>query len=288
MFGFNLDIATAVNIIVDFIVDHLGGFLRAVSGAIETGFDGLVDGLSALHPLLLIAIILVIIWWFTRSIKITAWSFIGLVLIPLMGLWDFAIDTIVLVLIATAISLIFAVPIGIMMGISTRAAMIMRPVLDLMQTMPAFVYLIPAVMFFGVGKVPAVFATMIFAMPPPIRLTYLGIQQVSGEVKEAAISYGATKRQLLFDVQLPLAIPTIMAGVNQCIMLSLSMAVIASMIGAGGLGQEVLRSISQLNVGYGFEAGISIVFLAIILDRVTGAIHQRTIKNEGGREEATA
>ena len=174
------------------------------------------------------------------------------------------------------------------MGISQKAAAIMKPVLDLMQTMPSFVYLIPAVMLFGVGKVPAMFATMIFAMPPAIRLTYLGIQEVSGEVKEAAISYGATRKQLLFDVQLPLAVPTIMAGINQCIMLALSMAVIASMIGAAGLGNEVLRSISLLDVGYGFEAGISIVFLAIILDRVTGAIHKRTKLEEGNREEAQA
>ncbi len=143
-------------------------------------------------------------------------------------------------------------------------------------------------MLFGVGKVPAVFATMIFAMPPPIRLTYLGIQEVSGEVKEAAISYGATRRQLLFDVQLPLAVPTIMAGINQCIMLALSMAVIASMIGAAGLGGEVLRSISRLDIGYGFEAGISIVLLAIILDRVTSAIHQRTKLQDTSREEAQA
>ena len=233
-------------------------------------------------------ILVALIWFIARSYKLAIGSFVALSLIPLMGFWSYALDTLVLVIFATAVSLMFAVPLGIMMGVSERAASIMRPVLDLMQTMPAFVYLIPAVMLFGVGKVPAIFATMIFAMPPPIRLTYLGIQEVSGEVKEAAISYGATRRQLLFDVQLPLAVPTIMAGINQCIMLALSMAVIASMIGAAGLGGEVLRSISRLDVGYGFEAGISIVFLAIILDRVTSAIHKRTKFEDTSREEAKA
>lgn len=288
MFGLDLDVASVVNDIIDFIVTYFGGFLRAISNAIENGFEGLVDGLDWLPEIVVILILVALIWWVSRRVKITVLSFVGLCLIPLMGLWAYALDTIVLVIFSTAVSLVFAIPLGILMGISTRAASIMRPILDLMQTMPAFVYLIPAVMLFGVGKVPAVFATMIFAMPPPIRLTYLGIKEVSGEVKEAAISYGATKRQLLFDVQIPLAIPTIMAGVNQCIMLALSMAVIASMIGAAGLGGEVLRAISRLDVGYGFEAGISIVFLAIILDRVTTAIHERTVKRDTSREEAKA
>jgi len=288
MFGLELDVAGVVNAIVDFIVKHFGGFLRAVSRVIENGFDGLVDGLGWLPEIVVILILVAVIWWVSRNVKLTILSFVGLSLIPLMGFWSYALDTLVLVIFATAVSLVFAVPLGIMMGISERAAAVMKPILDLMQTMPAFVYLIPAVMLFGVGKVPAVFATMIFAMPPPIRLTYLGIREVSGEVKEAAISYGATRKQLLFDVQLPLAVPTIMAGINQCIMLALSMAVIASMIGAAGLGGEVLRSISRLDVGYGFEAGISIVFLAIILDRVTSAIHKRTQLQGDKREEATA
>lgn len=288
MFGLELDIAGVVNAFVDFIVTHFGGFLRAVSRVIENGFEGLVDGLGWLPEIVVILVLVVLIWWVSRNVKLSVLSFIGLCLIPLMGFWSYALDTLVLVIFATAVSLVVAVPLGILMGISEKAASVMRPILDLMQTMPAFVYLIPAVMLFGVGKVPAVFATMIFAMPPPIRLTYLGIQEVSGEVKEAAISYGATRKQLLFDVQLPLAVPTIMAGINQCIMLALSMAVIASMIGAAGLGGEVLRSISRLDVGYGFEAGISIVFLAIILDRVTSAIHKRTQLQGAKREEATA
>jgi len=288
MFGLELDVAGVVNAIVDFIVKIFGGFLRAISRVIENGFDGLVDGLGWLPEIVVILVLVALIWWVSRNVKLTIMSFIGLCLIPLMGFWPYALDTLVLVIFATAVSLVFAIPLGVLMGISEKAAGIMRPVLDLMQTMPAFVYLIPAVMLFGVGKVPAVFATMIFAMPPPIRLTYLGIKEVSGEVKEAAISYGATRKQLLFDVQLPLAVPTIMAGINQCIMLALSMAVIASMIGAAGLGGEVLRSISRLDVGYGFEAGISIVFLAIILDRVTSAIHKRTQLQGDKREEATA
>lgn len=288
MFGLELNIAGIINTIVDAFVGQFGGFLRTVSRAIENGFERFVDVLAWPPAIVIILLLTGIIFWITRSYKLALGSFIGLCLIPLMGFWTYALDTLVLVIVSTAVSLFFAVPLGIMMGISEKAASVMRPVLDLMQTMPAFVYLIPAVMLFGVGKVPAVFATMIFAMPPAIRLTYLGIREVSGEVKEAAISYGATRRQLLFDVQLPLAVPTIMAGINQCIMLALSMAVIASMIGAGGLGGEVLRSISRLDVGYGFEAGISIVFLAIILDRVTTAIHQRTKLQDTSREEAKA
>ncbi len=288
MFGFELHVAGVINAVVDAFVGQFGGFLRMLSRAVENGFDGLVDILAWPPAIVVIAILVALIWFITRSYKLALGSFVALSLIPLMGFWSYALDTLVLVIFATAVSLLFAVPLGIMMGISEKAASIMRPILDLMQTMPAFVYLIPAVMLFGVGKVPAVFATMIFAMPPPIRLTYLGIKEVSGEVKEAAISYGATRRQLLFDVQLPLAVPTIMAGINQCIMLALSMAVIASMIGAAGLGGEVLRSISRLDIGYGFEAGISIVFLAIILDRVTSAIHQRTKLEDTSREEAQA
>ncbi|MDD2471769.1 MAG: ABC transporter permease subunit [Dehalococcoidales bacterium] len=288
MFGLEIDIAGVVNAIVDFIVKHLGGFLRAISSGIEKGFEAIVDALSWPPAIVVILALVAVVWLVTRSWKLSLGSFIGLCLIPMMSLWPYALDTLVLVLFSTAVSLLFAIPIGIMMGISQKVATIMKPVLDLMQTMPSFVYLIPAVMLFGVGKVPAMFATMIFAMPPAIRLTYLGIQEVSGEVKEAAISYGATRKQLLFDVQLPLAVPTIMAGINQCIMLALSMAVIASMIGAAGLGNEVLRSISRLDVGYGFEAGISIVFLAIILDRVTNAIHKRTELQGTKREEAQA
>ena len=178
-------------------------------------------------------------------------------------------DTLALVLSSTFIALIMGIPLGIWAGNSDRAEKALRPILDFMQTMPAFVYLIPAVLFFGLGAVPGAFATVIFAMPPVVRLTSLGIRQVPEDIVEATQSFGATKRQLLLKVQLPLALPTILTGVNQTIMLSLSMVVIAAMIAAGGLGEIVLKGITQMQIGTGFEGGIAVVILAIVLDRIT-------------------
>jgi glycine betaine/proline transport system permease protein len=186
-----------------------------------------------------------------------------------MGLHELAMITLAVVFTATIISVGLGVPLGILGARSDRFDGLIRPVLDMMQTMPSFVYLIPAVMLFGIGKVPAVIATVIYAIPPIIRLTNLGIRQVDPEVVEAARSFGTTYRQLLFKVQLPMAVPTIMAGLNQTIMMGLAMVVVASMIGAGGLGDEVLRGINRLEVGRGTMAGIGIVVLAIIIDRIT-------------------
>lgn len=180
---------------------------------------------------------------------------------------------------STCLALIVGVPLGVWTANSPRAEKILRPVLDLMQTMPAFVYLIPAVLFFGLGAVPGVFATIIFAMPPVVRLTGLGIRQVPKNVVEASRSFGATRWQLLYKVQLPLALPTILTGVNQTIMMSLSMVVIAAMIAAGGLGEIVLKGITQMKIGLGFEGGIAVVILAIILDRITQGMAGRKNKN---------
>lgn len=281
MFGIEIGswIADQVNDLIRLIVGHVGLFFRAVSDGIENAYEAITDVMQIVPaPFTEVALIVVLalILWRVAGWKVALGSAGGLVLVALLGLWQHAIDTLVLVLLATMLSLLVSIPTGIIMGLSDRYERFMRPVLDLMQTMPAFVYLIPVVMFFGVGVVPAVFATMIFAMPPPIRLTNLGIRGVSGEVIEAARSFGATRFQMLRKVQIPLAIPTIMAGVNQCIMLSLSMAVISSMIGAGGLGGEVLRGITRLDVGHGFIAGVSIVCMAIILDRTAVAIHKKT------------
>lgn len=283
MFGIELGkwIADGVNAIIDVIVENTGMFFRSISDIIETIFEYTTDGLQIVpEPFTELTLIVVVglILWRLASWKFALGGSLALILVAFLGLWSFTVDTIVLVLLATAMCLVISIPIGIAMGLNDGFERLMRPVLDLMQTMPAFVYLIPVVMFFGVGIVPAVFATLVFAMPPPIRLTNLGIRGVSSETKEAALSFGATKFQILFKVQIPLAIPTIMAGVNQCIMLSLSMAVISSMIGAGGLGGEVLRGITRLNVGHGFIAGISIVCLAILLDRTAAVIHRRTMQ----------
>ncbi|MEA3316496.1 MAG: proline/glycine betaine ABC transporter permease [Bacteroidota bacterium] len=196
-------------------------------------------------------------------------SVLGLLLLNAMGYWDQTMQTISLILASALLALVIGIPLGIYASRHDRAEKIIRPILDFMQTMPAFVYLIPAIILFSVGNVPGVISTIVFALPPAVRLTNLGIRNVPGDVVEASNAFGATKSQLLFKVQLPLAMPTILAGVNQVIMLSLSMVVIASMVGAGGLGQAVYRGILQADIGLGFEAGLGIVILAIILDRIT-------------------
>ncbi len=198
-----------------------------------------------------------------------------LVLIGSFGYWDLSMMTLAIIIAAVIISLALGIPTGIIMARSNLVESIIRPVLDAMQTMPSFVYLIPALMFFGLGKVPAVFATIIYAVPPVIRLTNVGIRQVSPDVVEAARAFGSSSRQILFEVQLPLAIPSIMVGINQTTMMALAMVVIASMIGARGLGLEVLLAINRIEVGRGFEAGLCIVLLAIIIDRITHALASR-------------
>lgn len=209
------------------------------------------------------------IWQVIRRPGLGMGLAVAMIFIGMLGLWDKAMQTLALMLMATTISVVIGVPIGIVMSRSDRFRAILRPVLDAMQTMPSFVYLIPALMLFGLGKIPALFATVIYAVVPSIRLTDLGIRQVDKEVVEAAESFGATPRQQLFGVYLPLASPTIMAGINQTTMLALSMVVIASMIGARGLGEEVLLGIQRLDVGRGVEAGLAIVLLAIVMDRIT-------------------
>lgn len=201
-----------------------------------------------------------------------------LVLIGSFGYWELSMMTLGLTTAAVVVSLAVGIPVGITMAKSDLAESIIRPILDAMQTMPSFVYLIPALMLFGLGKVPALFATLIYSVPPVIRLANVGIRQVSEEIIEAARAFGASPRQILFDVQIPLAVPSIMVGINQTTMMALAMVVIASMIGARGLGLEVLLAINRIEVGRGFEAGISIVFLAIIIDRLTHALAARQKK----------
>ncbi|UCG10637.1 MAG: proline/glycine betaine ABC transporter permease [Dehalococcoidia bacterium] len=213
-------------------------------------------------------IILVGTAWRFAGYKIALIALFGMVFIGVMGLWDHTMTTLAIIVTAVVVSVLIGIPLGILAAKSDRFEAIMRPILDGMQTMPSFVYLIPAVFFFGLGKVPAVVATFIYAVPPCIRLTNLGIRQVPREIVEAGNAFGSTGMQLLFKIQLPLARPSIMAGVNQTIMMALAMVVIASMIGASGLGLEVLRGIERLDVGRGFLAGIGIVILAIMIDRI--------------------
>lgn len=248
--------------------------IRLVGDNLINGLEGL---LSAIPPLVFIIILTALALFLKRKTK--SWGFgifvfLGLYFIENQGLWNDFISTLSLILIASLFAIIIGIPLGILMGKSDIAEAILKPILDFMQTMPAFVYLIPAVAFFGIGVVPGMVASVIFALPPTVRFTSLGLRQIPKELNEAAVSFGATATQKLLKVELPLAKSTIMAGINQTVMLSLSMVVIASMIGAPGLGRRVVSALQRANVGPGFVAGLAIVVLAIIMDRYTQIFSQ--------------
>lgn len=253
---------------VDWIQDNFTGVLDGISDGLGLVIGSFEDALMAVPPLLLAALIVALAWW-RVGWRFGLFALAAMALIFGMDIWKETVATLALVIGSSLVALAMGIPIGISMARSDTIEAIVRPILDFMQTMPPFVYLIPAAIFFGLGKVPGAIATLIFAMPPAVRLTNLGIRQVSREHVEAGQAFGCTDRQLLFKVQLPLAMPSIMAGVNQTLMLALSMVVIASMIGAGGLGNTVLTGIERLNVGLGFEGGLGVVLLAILLDRIT-------------------
>ena len=265
---FQLPIDAWVENIVNYILDNFQPLLDGIAAVVD-GFGATIDGALLALPIWLAVALLTAFSGWRVSIRFGIFTLVSLLLIVSMDLWDATISTLGLVLASTLLSLILGIPLGVWMARSKIVESISKTTLDFMQTMPAFVYLIPAVMFFGLGRVPGIIATIIFAMPPAVRLTALGIQQVPAEIVEAARAFGCTDRQLLFRVQLPSARPSIMAGVNQTMMLALSMVVIASMIGAGGLGNVVLQGIQRLDIGLGFKSGLSVVLLAIILDRIT-------------------
>ncbi|MFD9014546.1 ABC transporter permease/substrate binding protein [Streptomyces sp. NPDC059552] len=256
---------------VDFLQSHLSWLFEAISALVNGLYDGIDAVLAAPAPLLFAGILAVAAWWL-RGLLAGLLAFAGFALVDSLGLWEDAMSTLSLVLVATLVTLAFAIPLGIVASRSDRVSALLRPVLDFMQTMPAMVYLIPGIIFFGVGVVPGIIATIIFSLPPGVRMTELGIRQVDGELVEAAEAFGTSPRDTLVRVQLPLALPTVMAGVNQVIMLGLSMVVIAGMVGGGGLGGAVYKAIGNVDIGLGFEAGVSIVILAMYLDRMTGAL----------------
>ncbi|HUE94164.1 proline/glycine betaine ABC transporter permease [Pseudomonas sp.] len=263
-----LDLGSWVNDVVQHLLDNYSEGFDNLGGVVN-GFSEGIEWLLMLPPAwLLIAIFVGLSLW-RISYKFAIFTAISFVLIVLTGFWEQTVVTLGLTFSATLISLLLGIPLGIWAARSERVSTTIRPILDFMQTMPAFVYLIPAAMLFGLGRVPGIIATVIFAMPPAVRLTNLGIRQVNKEIVEAGQSFGCNARQLLFKVQLPNAMPSIMAGVNQTIMMALSMVIIASMVGAGGLGNDVLASIQRLDIGLGFESGMAVVLLAIILDRIT-------------------
>lgn len=268
---FRLPIGKWVEQLVVWIQDNLTPLLDGIATVIGFLTDSFESALLAIPAWLLCLVLIALSTW-RVSWKFGLFALIALGTILGMGLWQQTVQTLALVLAASTVALAVGIPIGIAMARSDTVESILRPVLDFMQTMPPFVYLIPAAIFFGLGKVPGAIATVVFSMPPAVRLTNLGIRQVNREQIEAGLAFGCTRRQLLTKVQLPLAMPSIMAGVNQTIMLALSMVVIASMIGAGGLGNTVLTGIQRLNVGLGFEGGLGVVILAILLDRITQSI----------------
>lgn len=261
---------------MDWVTDTFSGLFKIIQSGGESTMDGITNGLLFIPPVLFILIIAVLAFFVTgKKFGLALFSLIGLLFIYNQGLWEELMNTFTLVLFSSVIAIILGVPIGILMSKSTAVENIVKPILDFMQTMPGFVYLIPAVAFFGIGVVPGVFASVIFALPPTVRFTNLGIRQVPNDLIEAADSYGSTGAQKLIKVELPIAKSTIMAGINQTVLLSLSMVVIASMIGAPGLGREVLSALQRAQVGNGFVAGLSLVIFAIIVDRLTQSFNKQ-------------
>lgn len=269
---------------IDWLSVNAAGFFKGITNGVNAIVDSLEYILMLPHPFLMMGIIAVIAYmimskgkgYFTKAGVKAGWGMavfvvIGLFVLFGMGFWEETMQTFALVIASALLAIFIGIPLGIYASRSDSLDAVVRPVLDFMQTMPPFVYLIPAILFFSVGNVPGVVATVIFSLPPAVRLTNLGIRGVQQDVVEASRSFGCTDRQLLYKVQIPLAMPTILAGVNQVIMLALSMVVIASMVGAGGLGQSVYRGILKADMALGFEAGLGIVVVAIILDRLSQA-----------------
>jgi glycine betaine/proline transport system permease protein len=253
---------------VDWITANFDWFFDGITEGLRVPIEGTVELLLAVPPVIFILLAAALAWFLQRSWMLALFTILGLAFILNQGLWEPMIETVVLIVFATAISLAIGVPIGILATQRPWVYPALSPVLDMMQTIPTFVYLVPTLILFGLGLVPGLIATIIFAVPAPIRLTYLGISEVPKALVEAGEAFGCTRWQLLRKVKLPAALPTIMAGVNQCIMLSLSMVVIAALVGASGLGKPVVRSLNQVNVPLGIESGLAIVVVAIILDRM--------------------
>jgi glycine betaine/proline transport system permease protein len=266
-----LPVGTWVESLIDWLVNNFRDVFQAIRWPIDQTLGGLESAIQAVPPI----VILLVVWlvgWQIAGIRTTLFALLALVSIGVMGAWQSAMTTVSLILTAVIFCILIGIPVGILAARNDRFEAVIRPVLDAMQTTPAFVYLVPIVMLFGIGNVPGVVVTIIFALAPLIRLTNLGLRQVPPSVVEAAMAFGASEKQLLFKVKIPLALRTIMAGLNQTLMMSLSMVVIASMIAVGGLGQMVLRGIGRLDMGLATVGGLGIVLLAIAIDRLTQAL----------------
>ncbi|AXS42308.1 proline/glycine betaine ABC transporter permease [Breoghania sp. L-A4] len=275
---FGRPIRKAANTFVDFLVINYGDGFEAFSNSILTLLVALEQLLRSADPIVILLVVGLLAYAASRRLFMSFGMVAGLWFIGSLGLWEQAMQTIAIMLVSVFLSLVIGVPLGVLAARSLRFRTALNPVLDLMQTIPSFVYLIPAAMLFGLGKVPAILATVIYAAPPLIRLTDLGIRMVDTEVVEAARAFGSTRWQILKSVQIPLALPSIMQGVNQTMMMALAMVVIASMIGARGVGETVLLGLQRNDSGQGLIGGIAIVILAIIFDRITQAVGQRMQK----------
>jgi glycine betaine/proline transport system permease protein len=254
--------------VFDWMNAHLGPFFDAISVILEAMIAGILWLLSAPHPLIIVALFIALTWYLQRSWKVCLLVLLGFLFILNQGYWEETMESLTLILSACVVCMGVGVPIGIAAAHRPRLYAVMSPILDLMQTLPTFVYLIPAIVFFGLGMVPGLIATVIFVLPAPIRLTHLGVSSTPLALMEAATAFGATPSQRLWKVELPYAFPQIMAGLNQTIMLSLSMVVIAALVGANGLGVPVVRALNSVNTALGFESGMIIVVVAIVLDRM--------------------
>jgi len=271
----SLPVGAWVERAVNFLVENFSGLFDGVAALVQHLVNAVYFVLIRPHPLVLVAVFVAIAWLAARRWRLTVTTAVAFGLVQSMGLWAETMQSLAVVVVAAVVAIGIGIPIGIAAARNRHTSVAVRPMLDFMQTLPVFVYLLPAVFFFGIGVVPGVIATTVFAVPPAVRLTELGIRQVDSEVVEAALAFGSRPRQVLREVQLPLAMPSIMAGVNQVIMMALSMVVIAGMVGGGGLGAVVVQAVTQLDIGRGFEGGLAVVILAIYLDRVSAAFSAR-------------
>ena len=296
MENIRIPIGAWVDTFFDWLKENVSWFFDFITFLFNFLIDTLTNVLVDLHPLVII-VVLALIGWILRSWQMALGTLITLFFILTMDQWVPSMQTLALIIIAAVIAIIIAIPVGILAARNDSASAVIRPVLDFMQTMPAFVYLIPAVTFFSIGVVPGLVSTVIFALPPGVRFTELGIRGVDSETVEAGQSFGATPGQILRGVQLPLATPTIMAGINQVIMLALAMAVIAGIVGADGLGKNVVEAVATQNLPLGVEAGLGVVIIAVYLDRVTAALGNAkdyphslvaTLRHRSAKKRATA